>query len=54
MLNGQIGLHFGLVGVQIQIFDSDFEEWCTPTGVDDLQTEQTNQVRVFATGFAGK
>jgi hypothetical protein len=43
-INTHVGQMFGLFGVQIQIFDPDFDEWCTPMGIEDLHPDSPNQV----------
>eukprot|EP01051_Picozoa_sp_SAG22_P024103 SAG22_NODE_6530_length_842_cov_1.643338_1_plen_276_part_10 len=38
----------GLVGVTVELFDEDFEEWCGPASLDEVMPEAT--IRLKATG----
>eukprot|EP01043_Picozoa_sp_COSAG02_P080047 COSAG02_NODE_18838_length_915_cov_1.018382_2_plen_223_part_01 len=45
-LGEELGLQLGFTGVKFQVFDADFEEWCTPTTLDEMG----GSVRIMLTG----
>ena len=45
-LGAELGVQLGLAGVKYQVFDPDFEEWCTPTTLDEMG----GSVRIVLTG----
>lgn len=45
-LGVELGVQLGLADVKFQVFDPDFEEWCTPTSLDEMG----GSVRVLITG----
>ena len=46
----RVGLQLGLLGVQVEIFDSDFDDWVGPFALDDVPAVAS--VRVRAAGRA--
>jgi hypothetical protein len=45
-LGAELGAQLGLANVKYQVFDPDFEEWCTPTTLDEMG----GSVRIMLTG----
>jgi hypothetical protein len=44
----QVEYKLGLTGVTIELFDEDFEEWCGPASLDEMNAVST--IRLKATG----
>ena len=44
----RVGVELGLLGVQVEIFDSDFDDWVGPFALDDVPAVASVRVRAEA------